>query len=153
MFGLFSVTKDANKAHGFLSNYIHFARDALGIFGLEKGMTMISESEWAAGQKSYTERGVKYINFRIAVPFSSFYSEIDNDTLSGVPSKDEANIMIEGIDDFQGFGLSAFTERDLIQLWALNNPEGRASARAVMLMARFKARGAKDVSNILKGSV
>jgi hypothetical protein len=151
MFGIFRITKDANKAHGFLANFVGYARDSLSIFGFARGAELVSTSEWAAGPNLRNERGITYLSFRLAVPFSSFFASIDNDTLSGQPSEKEANIRIEGSEDFQGFGLNAYTERELIQVYAMNRPSLRVTARAAMLMARFKSKGATDITNILRG--
>jgi hypothetical protein len=71
--------------------------------------------------------------------------------LNGQPSPSDINIRIEGLDDFQGFGINAYTEHDLIQVYAINRPEARATARSAMLMARFKSKGATDISSVLKG--
>ncbi len=151
MFGIFNIFKDANKAHGFLANFVGYARDTLSIFGFSRGAELITASEWAAGTTCSTERGVTYIRFRLAVPFSSFHAALDNDALAGQPSEKESNIRIEGTEDFQGFGLNAYTERDIIQVSAMNRPGFRATARASMLMARFKSKGATDITNILRG--
>jgi hypothetical protein len=151
MFGFFGISKDANKSHGFILNFVDFAKNTIGLFGIKKGMAVLSQAEWAAGSNIRSERGCDYLTFRLAIPFSSFYASIDNDTLGGQPSQTDVNIRIEGIDAFQGFGLIAYTERELIQVYALNRPDAKATARAAMLMARFKSKGATDISSVLKG--
>jgi hypothetical protein len=152
LFGIFRITKDANKAHSFIGNFVDFARETIGMFGIEQGFKILSDSEWAAGSRMWKERNSTFLNFRLCIPFSSFYTSIDNVALDGEPSAKDANIRIEAIDEFQGFGLNAYTDRDLVQVYALNRQNHTATARAAMLMARFKSRGATDISNILKGS-
>ena len=49
IFKLIRLTNDANSAHAYLSNFISFAQEAIGVFGVEKGLDQLSSSEWAAG--------------------------------------------------------------------------------------------------------
>lgn len=152
MFRIFGVTKDANKAYAYLVNFLDYAVNSIGIFGFEMAAGVIAASEWAAGPSAREEGERKYLHFRLCVPFSSFYCAIDNDVkLDGSAGNRDAKITVEGTDDFFGFGLFAYSEGAKLQVYAMNGHQQRATARAVMLMSRFKTRGATDITNVLRG--
>jgi hypothetical protein len=151
IFGIFGVTKDANKAHSYLVNFLDYALGSVGLHGFERGALLVASSEWAAGPSAREERGAKFLHFRLCVPFSSFFCTVDNDTnLNGAPSEN-TRVTIEASDEFSGFGLYAYSEGPRIQVWAMNGIEKRATARACMLMARFKSKGATDITSALRG--
>jgi hypothetical protein len=152
MFGLFGVTKDANSAHGYLLNFVDFFLQTVPIFGFNRGVEAIASSQWAAGPEKRIDRGFEVVDFRLSVPFETFYASITNEIwIVGKPSETEAVLRVSATDKFLGFSLTAYTENNLIQVAAVNPIQGRATARSVMLMSRFKARGATDISNLLKG--
>ncbi len=152
MFGLFGVTKDANSAHGYLVNFVEFFLQTVPIFGFERGVEAVATSQWAAGPETRNERGFTIVSFRLSVPFETFYASITNEIgIIGKPSETDAVLRVWASDKFIGFSLNTYTENNLIQVAAVNPIQGRATARAVMLMSRFKARGATDISNFLKG--
>ncbi|MGL4488874.1 MAG: hypothetical protein ACRCU5_05455 [Rhizobiaceae bacterium] len=152
MFGLFGVTKDANLAHGYLVNFVEFFFQSVALFGFDKGAEAISSSQWAAGPQAQLDRGYTSVNFRLSIPFETFYASITNEVgLVGKPSETDAVLRISAAEKFLGFSLNAYTEDNLIQVAAVNPIQGKATARAAMLMSRFKVRGATDISNILKG--
>ena len=152
MFGLFGITRDANKAHSYLDNFIGYATESMHLFGFEKAAKLISASEWAAGPQARVERNFSYVHFRLCIPFSSFFCTIDDElTLNDKPSDTYGKLTLEAADDFQGFGLFKSTDQELVQVYAANSPLGRATARACMLMSRFKAKGATDVTNAMRG--
>ena len=150
MFGIFQVTKDANKAHAYLINFVDFALHSVGLFGFEKGVNQVAVSEWAAGVQARQERGKTFVHFRICIPFESFFCTIDNDNDIG-DSDNATRVTVEANNEFFGFGLYAYTGRPVLQVYAMNGFEQRATARACMLMSRFKAKGATDISDILRG--
>lgn len=152
MFGLFGVTRDANKAHLYLDSFIGYATESIQLFGFERAVKHISSSEWAAEPQGRMERSFAYVHFRLCIPFSSFFCTIDNELrLNDKPSDTHGKLTLEAADDFQGFGLFKSTDQKLVQVYAANTPLGRATARACMLMSRFKAKGASDVTNAMRG--
>ena len=152
MFGLFGVTKDANSAHGYLVNFVEFFLQSVTLFGFNRGVEAIASSQWAAGPDTRKERGYTTVFFRLSVPFETFYASVTNETgIVGQPSEKDAVLRVTAADQFLGFSLNAYSENTLIQVAAVNPIQGQATARAAMLMSRFKARGAADISNFLKG--
>lgn len=151
MFGLFGVTKDANKAHGYIANFASFTIDAVKLFGFSSAAQQVATSEWSAGPKRWNERGFDYYSARLAVPDETFFWELTNDTETEPNAETKAAMLtIIGSDAFLGFRLSAYGNREIVQVSANNPIDGKCTARATMLMSRFVAHGATDISALLR---
>lgn len=148
MFGIFGVAKDAKLATNYLLNFIEFAERTVGVFGFEKAILLIGQSEWAAGTQKNTVRSFTSISFRLSIPLETFYAEISDEvSLLGMPSKDDAFIHVTAVDKFFGFGLSHFTDKKVTQAWATNGLERKMTSRALMLVSRLKTYGITDTSS------
>jgi hypothetical protein len=147
MFELFGVSKDAKLATNYLLNFIEFAERTVGVFGFEKAIVLIGQSEWAAGTQKTTDRSFTSISFRLSIPLETFYARISDEISAlGVPSKDDAFILVTATDKFFGFGLSHFTDKKITQVWATDGLDRKTTSRALMLVSRLKTYGVTDTS-------
>jgi hypothetical protein len=151
MFKIFGITKDAKGSTNYLLNFLEFCQRTVGVFGSDKAIKLISQSEWAAGPHPMQHGAFTSAGFRLAVPYSTFHASLDNEVdLSPQPSITDLKVEIVGSDDFLGFGLFHFTDKKATQVFVENPLQGRATARAAMLKARLETFGAVDTSEFRK---
>jgi hypothetical protein len=147
MFKIFGITKDAKGSTNYLLNFLEFCQRTVGMFGSDKAMQLISQSEWAAGPDPMQHGVFTSVGFRLAVPYATFHALLDNEVdLSLQPSTTDLKVEIVGFDDFLGFGLFHFTNKKTTQVFVENPLQGKATARAAMLKARLETFGAVDTS-------
>jgi hypothetical protein len=151
MFKIFGITKDAKGATNYILNFLEFCHRTVGVFGSEKAMELVSQSEWAAGPHQMHRGAFKLVGFRLAIPYSSFHASLDDEVdLLLQPSSTDLRVEIIGSDDFLGFGLFHFTGKKATQVFVESPFEGRATARASMLKSRLQTFGAVDTTEFRK---
>ena len=63
--------------------------------------------------RRWTDRGLLNLSFRLCVPFDAFYATVDNETsLDGKGSLTACKIKVDGVEQFLGFGLLAFSDKN-----------------------------------------
>lgn len=152
MFGIFGISKDAKTGANYLLNFLEFVQRSVDLFGFDKALNVIAHSEWAAGTELRNDRSFTNIHFRLSIPLETFYAEVSNEAeLSLKPSTEFARVEVYGIEKFTGFTLFHYTETKQTQVIVSDGFEVKATARAMMLVARLKTYGAIDISRIVSG--